>query len=156
MGGLATPHLLCLLHREAVQSGLRSAMAAFRFNPFFIISQFAFWVNILLFYVLSRRTRTARERSCSFLIFSFAIWALGDSMMRVSANPRMAIFWNYVSGVGWCFSPSLFLHAAALLVGRGRRLNWIYLPSLAFLLLLWFSPHINSGVEPTRWGYCAI
>ncbi len=125
-------------------------------NPFFLISQFAFWVNLLLFVILSRRSRSTRERVSSFLILSFAIWSLGDSMMRASANSRMGVFWNNVSGIGWCFLPSIYLQTAALMRGRGRKLGAIYVPSLVFLMQLWFTPHINSGVTLTRWGYSAV
>lgn len=125
-------------------------------NPFFLISQFAFWVNLLLFVILSRRSRSTRERVSSFLILSFTIWSLGDSMMRASANSRMGVFWNNISGTGWCFSPSLYLQTAALMTGRGRKLGPIYVLSLVFLMQLWFTPHINSGVTLTRWGYSAV
>lgn len=125
-------------------------------NPFFLISQFAFWANLLFFAVLSRRSRTRVGRVSSLLILCFGLWALGDSMMRVSTNPEMAGFWNSLSGVGWCFAPSLYLQTALLSAKKRRRWSFLYLPSLTFLLLLWFSPHINSGVMLARWGYAAV
>jgi signal transduction histidine kinase len=98
------------------------------------------------------------NRLFTYFVAALAVWNFGVFMLRSTADPRLAFFWEIVIHIGIISVPVLYYHFVLIFLERTtenrRSLGLGYGLLLAFLVVnLSGSPLFMKGVISTYWGW---
>ena len=114
-------------------------------------------------YVLHRDRRELQNLVFAAFAFSLAIWCILEAGHRFTNNPNLAHLYIRVSGVGWCYMTSFWVHFLLIFARRKKYLKSkftyiiLYGPSSA-ILSLFLTTDLIYKQEPVRmyFGYTAL
>ena len=114
-------------------------------------------------YVLLRNYK--RPLNAIFFIFalSLAIWGISEFAHRISDNPNIASIWIKISGLGWCFMVSFWVHFILIFAKKTeilkRKITYvgIYAP-FAIIFYLFLNTDYIYKREPQEefYGYTSL
>ena len=132
-------------------------------NYFFNIYAAPTLLTAFVFIFITIRMFQYWERSDAiryFILFccSLIIWLVGFSMMYLSAEPAIALFWARVGFLGVAFVPVLPLMFVYALVGKKiKKRIWYFIAFAILCFILNFSTNlIYNGVKLHFWGYYPV
>lgn len=114
----------------------------FTYNPYVWSTIVAFILNsILIVVILRQKFKTVTHYFAVFINFSVAIWALFESLMRLSTTAVGASYWISLSSVGWLFGPPSVLGFCLAYTGKEKFLKnflseiLLFGPSFIFMMI---------------------
>lgn len=128
------------------------------FNPYALPHFVALIVNLSLgLYVLSKNSKVKVNRLFALMVFSLALFAFGQFMLHISANPETALFWGNFKMIWALLFGGVFLpHFVIVFTHRdhlfGRKIYLLYL--IAFICLLTLPTGLFvADVYKFKYGY---
>jgi len=114
-------------------------------------------------YVLHKNRREMQNIVFALFAFSLAIWGIFEAGHRSANNPVMAYLCIRITGVGWCYMASFWVHFLLIFSRREKylksKLTYIilYVPP-SVILSLFFTTDLIYEQEPVRmyFGYTAL
>ena len=119
----------------------------------------AFFVNLTLgcfiFYV---NPKSKINQLFSIVLFSLAIWSIGNFLTFTSLTPENAMFWSKLATLGASLTASFLLHFFLVFTKSRfllRKINilFFYVPVSFFIYVNLNTNLISHSAEPTYWGY---
>ncbi|MGD0284307.1 MAG: ATP-binding protein [Candidatus Saccharimonadales bacterium] len=160
---VATLFILILVVGLATNN--RSVTLDLRFNFYAILSFGAFAANTIAFILIARlKERTDVLKWFSVFLMSISAWALAETMVRLSATPATALFWDHFTSFGSVFFPVALYMFVLTYIRSKHFLSSFVLPMLipAAALFVFTDTLTNlikvyrvSSVQSTAWGFVA-
>jgi PAS domain S-box-containing protein len=93
-----------------IQSRTVMPIYSFRFNPFALLSAMGLIADVVILFLLARKQTKTFD---SFWLIagstSALLFAVGETLQRLSVYPETAVFWAQLSGVGLAFAAAAYL-----------------------------------------------
>ncbi len=129
-------------------------------NVYNLLPLVAFSSNIALaLYILYRNPGDRLNRIFSIVLFSVAVWSIGEFLSFTSATPEMSVQLYTIAWSGSLLVPGVLLHfflefTGSSIIKRKRNIPLLYLPYAFFQCMVIFMPGLLAeSASATYWGY---
>jgi PAS domain S-box-containing protein len=113
---------------------------------------------ILATALLARDARSRASRLAATVLLGGGLWSFCELLWNTAPDAETALALIKLSSLGWIAIGPMGLHLILEVIGESaprlrRRLPLLYAVSLGFLVVVWTTPWIHTGVVRTDWGW---
>ncbi len=114
--------------------------------------------SVLATALLTRDGKSGASRLSAALLFGAAFWAGCELLWNTASDPNVVLALVKLSSAGWVWIGPLGLHLILEIIDEPaprlrRLLPHLYLISAGFLMIMWTTSWIHTGVSPAPWGW---